>query len=157
HNWIYRLTERGFDAMYNGYAWSLAVVLKHRFIMGTMFVVVVVGTVYLYRIVPKGFIPDQDNDQINLNMIAAQGTSFYKMVTYQRQVADVVRKDPNVLTFMASVGGGFGGAGGNRSNMNIILKPRRERPLTAQQIVNELRPKISRFPGFRAFLTLPAS
>jgi HAE1 family hydrophobic/amphiphilic exporter-1 len=157
HNWIYRLTDRGFDAMYRGYAWSLGVVLKHRFIMGTVFVLVVVGTVYLYQVVPKGFIPDQDNDQINLNMVAAQGTSFYKMVTYQRQVADVVRADPNVLSFMASVGGGFGGAGGNRSNMNIILKPRRTRQLTAQQIVNEMRPKISRFPGFRAFLSLPAA
>ena len=157
HNWIYRLTENGFDHLYRGYAWSLTVVLKHRFIMGTVFVAVVVGTVYLYQIVPKGFIPDQDNDQINLNMIAAQGTSFYRMVTYQRQVADVVRADPNVLAFMASVGGGFGGAGGNRSNMNIILKPRRNREMTAQQIVNAMRPKVSRFPGFRAFLTIPAA
>jgi len=157
HNWLYRMTDRGFDALYRTYDWSLKGVLKHRFIMGTVFVLVVFGTVYLYRIVPKGFIPEQDNDQIHLNMIAAQGTSFYQMVTYQRQIADVVRADPNVLSFMSSVGGGFGGAGGNRSDMNIILKPRRERPLTAQEIVNELRPKISRFPGCRAFLTLPPS
>jgi hydrophobic/amphiphilic exporter-1 (mainly G- bacteria), HAE1 family len=157
HSWLYRLTERGFDAMYRAYAWSLRGVLKHRYIMGVVFVGMLAGTVYLYQVVPKGFIPDQDNDQVNLNMIAAQGTSFYKMVEYQRQLADVVRKDPNVLTFMASVGGGFGGGGGNRSNMNIILKPRRERQLTAQEVINELRPKISRFPGFRAFLTLPAA
>ena len=157
HNFLYRATERGFDALYRTYAWTLRGVLKHRFIMGIVFIAVLVGTVYFYRIVPKGFIPDQDNDQINLNMVAAQGTSFYQMVTYQRQLADVVRKDPNVLAFMASVGGGFGGAGGNRSNMNIILKPRRQRQMTAQEVVNSLRPKISRFPGFRAFLTLPAA
>ncbi len=157
HNWLYRVTERGFEAMYRGYEWSLKGVLHHRYIMGVMFFVVVGGTVYLYQVVPKGFIPDQDNDQINLTMEAAQGTSFYKMVDYQRQLADVVRRDPNVLTFMTSVGGGFGGSSGNRSNMNIILKPRRERDLTAQQIVDEMRPKISRFPGFRAFLTLPAA
>ena len=157
HNWAYRVTGGAFDAMYRAYAWSLRGVLRHRYIMGVVFVAVLCGTVYLYRIVPKGFIPDQDNDQINLSLVAAQGTSFYKMVDYQRQLADVIRKDPNVVTFMANVGGGFGGAGGNRSNMNIILKPRRERKLTAQQIVNELRPKISRFPGYRAFLTLPPS
>ncbi|MDT7813753.1 MAG: hypothetical protein QOJ42_3669, partial [Acidobacteriaceae bacterium] len=157
HNWLYWLTERGFDAMYRGYAWSLKGVLKHRYIMGTVFVVVIVGTVYLYRVVPKGFIPDQDNDQINLNVVAAQGTSFYKMMEYQRQIAEVVRRDPNVLAFMTNVGGGFGGSAGNRGNMNVILKPRRERKLTAQQIVDELRPKISRFPGYRAFLTLPPS
>ena len=158
HNWLYRLAEGGFDALYRAYAWSLGGVLKHRFIMGAVFVAVVGGTVYLYQIVPKGFIPDQDNDFINLNMVAAQGTSYYKMVQYQRQVADVVRADPNVLSFMASVGGGFGGAGGNRSNMNIILKPRRTRPLTAQQIVNELRPKIIRFPRSSVrFFSLPPS
>jgi hydrophobic/amphiphilic exporter-1 (mainly G- bacteria), HAE1 family len=157
HNFLYRWTEAGFDAMYRAYAWSLKGVLRHRYIMGAVFFIVIGSTVYLYQIVPKGFIPDQDNDQINLNVIAAQGTSFYKMIEYQRQVADVVRRDPNVLSFMSSVGGGFGGAGGNRSNMNIILKPRKERTLSAQEVVNQLRPKISRFPGFRAFLTLPAA
>jgi HAE1 family hydrophobic/amphiphilic exporter-1 len=73
------------------------------------------------------------------------------MVQYQRQVAEVIRRDPNVLSFMANVGTG------NRSFMNIILKPRRERTLTAQQVVNELRPKVSRFPGMRTFLSLPAA
>jgi HAE1 family hydrophobic/amphiphilic exporter-1 len=119
--------------------------------MGTLFVVVVAGTVYLYQVVPKGFIPDQDNDQINFNIEALQGTSYYQMVQYQRQVAEVIRRDPNVLSFMANVGTG------NRSFMNIILKPRRERTLTAQQVVNELRPKVSRFPGMRTFLSLPAA
>jgi HAE1 family hydrophobic/amphiphilic exporter-1 len=157
HNWLYWLTERGFNAMYRAYAWSLKGVLKHRYIMGTVFVVVIVGTVYLYRVVPKGFIPDQDNDQINLNIVAAQGTSFYKMMDYQRQIAEVIRRDSNVLAFMTNVGGGFGGSAGNRGNMNISLKPRRYRRLTAQQIVNQLRPKISQFPGYRAFLTLPPS
>lgn len=157
HGWLYRLTERGFDAMYNSYAWSLRIVLKHRFIMGIVFFGVIGATVYLYKAVPKGFIPEQDMDQINLNLIAAQGTSFYKMVDYQREVADVIHKDPNVLAFLASVGGGFGGAGGNRSNMNIILLPRKQRKLTAQQVVAELRPKIARFPGFRAILSMPAA
>jgi hydrophobic/amphiphilic exporter-1 (mainly G- bacteria), HAE1 family len=157
HNWLYRMTGRGFDAMYSAYAWTLRGVLQHRFVMGIVFFAVIGGPVYFYKVVPKGFIPDQDNDQINLNLIAAQGTSYYKMVDYQRQLADVVQRDPNVLAFLASIGGGFGGAGGNRSNMNIILLPRKQRALTAQQVVNELRPKIARFPGFRAILSLPAS
>jgi HAE1 family hydrophobic/amphiphilic exporter-1 len=151
HNWIYKLNERAFNAMFQGYRWSLGKVLEHRYAMGTLFVVVVAGTVYLYQVVPKGFIPDQDNDQINFNIEALQGTSYYQMVQYQRQVAEVIRRDPNVLSFMANVGTG------NRSFMNIILKPRRERTLTAQQVVNELRPKVSRFPGMRTFLSLPAA
>ena len=81
-----------------------------------MFFAVLGSTLYLFQIVPKGFIPDQDIDQINLQLLAAQGTSFYKMVDYQKAVADIVRKDPNVDTFMASVGGGFGGQSGNNAN-----------------------------------------
>src|SRR5258708_18916821 len=88
-------------------------------------------------------------------MEAAQGTSFYQMVDYQRKVADIIRRDPNVETFMASVGGGFGGASGNSSRMNVILKPRRQRPLTANQIIEKLRPQLTNFPGFRVFMTMP--
>ena len=152
---FYRITERGFDAMFRGYAWSLGLVLRHRYVMGIVFIGMIGASVYMFKIVPKGFIPEQDNDQVNLSMIAAQGTSFYKMVEYQRQLADVVRRNPNVLTFMTNVGGGFGGSGGNRSFMNVILKPRRQRTASSQEVVNQLRPQISRFPGFRAFLSLP--
>jgi len=151
HNWIYRLNERAFNAMFHGYRWSLGKVLEHRYVMGGLFVVVVAGTVYLYQVVPKGFIPDQDNDQINFNIEALQGTSYYQMVRYQRQAAEVIRRDPNVLSFMTNVGTY------NRSFMNIILRPRRQRTLTAQQVVNELRPKVSGFPGLRTFLNLPPS
>ena len=64
------------------------------------------ATWYLYQKVPKGFIPDADNDQMQLNIQAAQGTSFYKMVEYQQQIADIVRKDPDVDAFMTNAGNG---------------------------------------------------
>ncbi len=112
-------------------------------------------TWYLFQKVPKGFIPDQDTDQISLQMLAAQGTSFYKMMDYQKSVADIVSRDPNVDTFMASVGGGFGGQAGNNAMMNIILKPRSERTMTMQQVMDKLRPQIARFPGFQTFMRIP--
>ena len=123
HNFIYRTTEWFFNAQFRFYEWTLQRVLKYRMVMAVAFFAVIGLTLYLFKIVPKGFIPDQDIDQINLQLLAAQGTSFYKMVDYQKAVADIVRKDPNVDTFMASVGGGFGGQSGNNANMNIILKP----------------------------------
>ena len=52
--------------------------------MLVVFFAVIGLTWYLFQIVPKGFIPDQDTDQISLQMLAAQGTSFYKMVDYQK-------------------------------------------------------------------------
>ncbi len=155
HNAIYRMTESFFALQLRIYQWTLQRVLKYRPVMGVVFFAVVGATLYLFQQVPKGFIPDQDIDQINLQLLAAQGTSFYKMVDYQKAVAEIVRRDPNVDTFMASVGGGFGGQSGNNANMNIILKPANERKLTMAQVMDVLRPKIARFSGFQAFMRIP--
>jgi HAE1 family hydrophobic/amphiphilic exporter-1 len=155
HNILYRATEWFFEVQLRIYEWTLGRVLKYRAIMAVTFFVVVGLTLYLFQIVPKGFIPDQDTDQINLQLVAAQGTSFYKMVDYQKAVADIIRANPNVDTFMASVGGGFGGQSGNNAMMNIILKPANERTATMGQVMDKLRPQIARFPGFQAFMRIP--
>ncbi len=155
HNLLYRGIEKFFNGMLRFYTWSLRIVLDRRAVMGVVFFMVIGLTLYLFDRVPKGFIPEADTDQINMSMVAAQGTSFYKMLDYQKVVADIIRKDPNVDTFMSSVGGGFGGRSGNFANMNILLKPRDERKLTVPQIMEEIRPKISRFPGFRAIMMNP--
>src|SRR5476651_1131669 len=76
------LMDRAFERLLGGYEWSLGVVLRHRLAMLVLFVVVLFGTVRMFGIVPKGFIPETDNDNINIQLRAAQGTSFYKMVTY---------------------------------------------------------------------------
>jgi len=155
HNLVYRVIEWFFNLQFKLYRWTLAGVLKYRVVMAVTFFAVIGGVAYLFQSVPKGFIPDQDTDQISLQMMAAQGTSFYKMMDYQKAVAEIVRRDPNVDTFMASVGGGFGAQGGNNAMMNIILKPRNERTMTMQQIMDELRPKIARYPGFQTFMRIP--
>ena len=78
-----------------------------------MFVAVLGATVHMYDIVPKGFIPDQDNDSLFVNLQAAQGTSYYDMAKWTQQVGDIVIKNPNVDSFIASVGGGGGGRPNN--------------------------------------------
>ncbi len=155
HNLVYRGTGWMFDQMLRLYTWSLRGVLQYRAIMAVVFFAVVGLTLYLFQIVPKGFIPDSDNDTVQLQMQAAQGTSFYKMVDYQKQIAEIVRQDPNVDTFMASVGGGNWNGGGNQAQMYIMLKPRRERKQTIFQFIEQMRPKISRFPGFRGTMRIP--
>ena len=148
-----RVMERVFDAMYRFYEWSLGLVLRHRVVMLVVFVAVLAGTVEMFLIVPKGFIPDQDNDTMNVNLRAAQGTSYYEMVDNAKKVAEVVRADPNVDTFFVSTGGNFGSM--NTARLNVQLVPRRQRKLSAAQVVQELRPKLSRFPGFQVFMNLP--
>ena len=140
------------------YGWSLRWVLGHRPVMAVIFVVLLPATAYLYVKIPKGFIPDQDNDQMYVNTEAAQGTSYDEMASLQKRVNDIIRLDPNVETFQSSVGGGssFGGSGGmNQARMYVQLVPRAQRSLTSAQVIEELRPKLSGIPGMRVFMNLP--
>ncbi len=143
--------ERAFARLQRGYELSLGLVLRHRTVMLALFAGVLVATVQMYRIIPTGFIPDQDNDSISVNLRAAQGTSFYDMSRWTRQIADIIIKNPYVDSFMANVTGGSS----NNSRFSVQLIPRAKRDQTAAQIAQTIRNDTSRFAGFRSFVTLP--
>jgi HAE1 family hydrophobic/amphiphilic exporter-1 len=117
-------------------------------------VLILVSTIFLFMVMPKGFLPSEDTGFINGTTEGAEGLSFDGMVTHQKEVAAILAKDSNVSGFTSSVGGGGGGTS-NQGRMFIRLKPRNERKLTADQIVNSLRMKLSRVPGIRAFIINP--
>ena len=147
------------------YRWSLHLydvslrwVLRHRPVMAATFFIVLGITGYLYVIVPKGFIPDQDNDQMYVNTEAAQGTSFQEMVALTERLSAIISKDPAIETFQSSVGGSssFGGAsGGNTGRIFVQLLPRSKRPVSAAEVIARLRPKIANIPGMKAYMSLP--
>ena len=114
HGIGYRALEAVFQGMLRTYAVSLKWVLFHRQVMLAMFVAVLLVTAELYLVVPKGFIPDTDNDNFNITAEAAQGTSYYQMVKYMRLVSSIVVQDPDVDTFYASAGSG--GSRGRRQH-----------------------------------------
>jgi HAE1 family hydrophobic/amphiphilic exporter-1 len=151
-----RAVECGFLAVREGYAQTLWWVLERRPLMLVMFLAVLGTTVYLYFIVPKGFIPDTDNDTFNINIEAAQGTSYYQMVKYSERVARIVLQDPDIDTFFVRTGGsgGFGGAA-NTSSVMVNLIPRRRRKATVVDIVNRMRPKLAGLTGLRPTMSIP--
>ena len=157
NGWFYRVTERFFQALLATYSRSLMWVLHHRFSMVAVFVMVMAATAYMYVLVPKGFIPDSDNDQIQVTTEMLQGTSSFLMAQYQARLGDLLCKDPNVESIMSSVGGGMFGGSASTGRMFVQLLPRRKREMTAQQIVEKLRPIGARFPGVRTFMSLPPS
>ncbi len=153
------LMDRAFGALFAGYRWSLGIVLRHRMAMLVVFVAVLLATIRMYNIVPKGFIPDQDNDSMNIFIRAAQGTSFYEMSTAGRRVAEIVRGNPYIDSFMLRTGnnGGFYNAGSNTAQLQINLTPRATRPQSAQQIAQTLRRQLLNFPNYQVFVNLPSS
>jgi HAE1 family hydrophobic/amphiphilic exporter-1 len=158
HGLFYRATEGVFQGMLATYRYTLRWVLHHRPVMLACFLVVLATTGYFYVIVPKGFIPDTDNDSFGIQSEAPQGTSFFAMSKLQQQISNVLMQDPDIESFFSSnsMGGGMGGSS-NTGHYMINLKPRRQRKATVVEIVNRIRPKISNFPGIRAFPSIPTA
>ena len=152
-----RATEAGFQAMLNGYDRTLQVVLRHRLL--TIFAggAMLVATVALLILVPKGFIPDQDTDQIAVTTEAAQGTAYDKLVEYQGEVADIIRRDPNVEALVSTVGGSAAQTlgGPNLGQIVVHLKPRDTRSEYANAIIEKLRPQLEKVAGMQTYLQNP--
>jgi HAE1 family hydrophobic/amphiphilic exporter-1 len=169
HGRLYRFLGRCLDAMNRGYEASLGWVMRHHVTTVVASLAVLVATIYMFGLVPKGFIPSEDTGQILINTEGAQGISMEQMVRNQQQLAAVVLKDPNVESFFSSVGIGGVGLTSNTGRIFIKLKPRAERPKvcsetfwiktcrprTADELIRDLRPKLARVPGIRVSLQNP--
>lgn len=149
HGRVYMALENGFQALLNKYEWSLKIAMHHRLIVLLGSVLMLVATVMLFGRMPKGFLPNEDTGQIFAITESAPGTSFDSMVRHQKMLADIVKKDPNIEAFMSSVNTG------GSSRMFMLLKPRKERFMTAEQILQSLRPKLAQVPGISAFMQIP--
>jgi HAE1 family hydrophobic/amphiphilic exporter-1 len=155
HGWLYHFLGRCLEAMNKGYEVSLRWVMKHHVTTMVSSLVVLVATVHMFGLVPKGFIPSEDTGQILINTEAAQGVSYEQMAQYQQQLAAIVAEDPNVESFFSSVGVGGVALTGNTGRIFIKLKPRADRPLNAEQVIRDLRPKLTKVPGIRVSLQNP--
>ena len=144
HGAIYRLSESGFVHMNRGYKRSLAWVLRHQRLILAIVVITVAVNVYLYIIVPKGFFPQQDTGRIFGTVMGDQDVSFDAMNKKVMQFVDIVRHDPAIQNVIASVGGG---SPQNQARIFATLKPLRERKVSADQVINRLRPQLSHVPG----------
>jgi HAE1 family hydrophobic/amphiphilic exporter-1 len=147
HGRVYAWTERMFDGLLHTYDWTLKKTLRHRFATFMVSVVVILGTGYLFYLVPKGFLPDEDTGQIFIFTEGPQDVSFASMVRHQQALNSVVYKQPWQQQFFSTV------AGGNQGRIFIHLKPRSERP-RVQDLIQQLRPKLAQVPGINAFAQL---
>jgi hydrophobe/amphiphile efflux-1 (HAE1) family protein len=147
------VTDRAFQWVLSQYERSLRWVLGHRPAMLAVFAGVVVATVGMFSVVPRGFIPDQDTDWLQINLRGPQGTAYEEMAGEALQASDIIHKDQNVTAVMVSVGGNSGAM--NTASLIIQLLPRAQRPLSAAQIAQRFRAALGRFPGYRAFVTVP--
>jgi multidrug efflux pump subunit AcrB len=143
---------RAFDASLAFYARTLGWGLRHSRLMLLVTLGAVIGTVMLYRYVPKGFLPLQDTGLIQGGTVADPSVSFAAMSARQQRVVDTILTDPAVLSIGSTVGVNSGWASLNRGQLTIQLKPLSERGVSAEQVIDRLRPKLMAMADVQTYL-----
>ena len=155
HGRWYRAIESAWEKSHSWYQRSLNWTMEHRGLMLAFGAAILIGTVLLGRVVPKGFIPSEDQSQLYVTTEAAEGTSYDAMVKHQMQASAIVQEDSNVDGFMSAVGGGGGSNAVNQGRLILHLKPRDQRDLSADEVARSLTRKLAAVPGLRAFVQNP--
>ncbi len=155
HGRFYQATERVYERGLGAYMRSLAWAMDRRPLMMAFSALILAGTVVLAIIIPKGFLPSEDNGHISGTTETAEGTSYQSMLAHQQQLADIVSHDPNVDAFMSFVGAGGRSSTINNGRLILHLKPRSERKASIDEVMREMNKKLAVVPGIRIFLTNP--
>ena len=135
--------------MANAYDYTLRKVLRHQFATILFAMAMLVGTIYLFVTMPTGFIPSQDSGFLFGVTMAAQDISFESMAKHTHAIGEIVEQDPNVAGTGAIV------PAGNQGFVFCQLKPRAQRALNVDEVMEELRPKLATIPGIMVFLQNP--
>jgi HAE1 family hydrophobic/amphiphilic exporter-1 len=149
-NFVLGAFERLFALMLQTYEWTLDRVLKAKSIMLYVTLATIVGTIWLYIVVPKGFFPQEDTGYVIGITEGNTDIAFPAMASHQRKVADIVRADPAVAYVNSTVGAGGPNTVGNSGRMLVALKPRKERD-SLSVITARLRTNANVVPGMQIF------
>ncbi|MDQ2929974.1 MAG: efflux RND transporter permease subunit, partial [Gemmatimonadota bacterium] len=154
-NRFFAVTEGIYDRVLAFYERTLRWVMDHRPYAVAFSGLILIGTLVLGAIVPKGFLPSEDTSQLSGTTETEQGTSFDAVVEHQKQLAAIVSQDSNVQGFMSSVGAGGRSPTINQGRLFMHLTNPPDRKLDADAVARELTRKLSAVPGTRVYITNP--
>jgi HAE1 family hydrophobic/amphiphilic exporter-1 len=155
HGRLYTAIERGWEKSLRWYERSLHWVMDRRALAMVFSALILVGTIVLGRVIPKGFIPSEDQSRLWATTEAAEGTSYEAMVKHQQAAAAIVQEDPNIDGFMSAVGAGGRISTVNQGRLIMNLKPPGEREMNADEVARSLSQKLAAVPGIRVFISNP--
>ncbi len=151
HGRLYNWLEGGFQAMYRAYDAGLRLVLRHPLLTMGVAGLILAVTVQLFLILPTGFLPNQDMDEVVAHVQAAQGISWQAMKQHELEVMKIFDALPETKAAMAMAGGGAGNTG--QIFDHLVLRSQRKR--SADQIIAAVRPELEKIPGVKVFLQSP--
>jgi HAE1 family hydrophobic/amphiphilic exporter-1 len=152
HGRLYQLFERGFDGLLDVYERGLRIVLRHQFTTLMVMLGTIVLTGYLYVIIPKGFFPQQDTGLIAGITEASEDISFPAMAERQQAVINTLLQDPAIASVGSQIGAGGPTPTLNDGRMYIALKPKDQRDVSADEVINRLRPKLAKLQGITLYM-----
>ena len=157
HGWLYNAFETVFEGGRRFYGATLRGCLRFRAATMALSIVLLGVTIYLFTIVPKGFLPNEDQGRFNINTEAAEGISFDDMVRHQLELAEIVMAEPDIAGVSHNVGlvGNNASGGINAGRFFVELTPRDQRTRSVEDVIASLRPKLAQVPGIRAFPVNP--
>jgi hydrophobe/amphiphile efflux-1 (HAE1) family protein len=153
HGFFYHLLEGGFNLLTHWYESTLRIALRFRLATLAIAILMLVGTVYLFETMPTGFIPSQDGGILFGAMLGPQDISFDSMAKHAHAVGEIVRAQKEidgVGVFVPGISPAFNGG-----IVFARLKPRDQRELSVDQVIEQLRPKVAAVPGIFTFLQNP--
>jgi multidrug efflux pump len=149
HGRLHRFAENAFDRLVRVYGTCLNWVLRHQFVTLLIFIATVALNVQMFKMIPKGFFPQQDTGRVNGFVQGDQDISFQAITQKMAAFAAIVQQDPAVDTVSAFTGGGNGT---NTARLFMQLKPKSERKISADQVIARLRGKLAKIPGASLYL-----
>ncbi len=131
--------------------------VNHTWVTLVISIAVIFAMFWLYTVIPKGFVPSEDQNRILISTEAEQGIGFEAMKERQNALVKIIQKEvPELSAFMSRCGGGGGSnSASNSGNINITLKPKSERKRGVEEIISVLRKSLSNTPGIRVFVQNP--
>ncbi|HEY1221189.1 MAG: efflux RND transporter permease subunit [Bryobacteraceae bacterium] len=149
HGILYRVLEGGHNLMARWYEVTLGIAMRFRLVTLAVAVLMLVGTVYLFKTMPTGFIPSQDSDFFFGLTLGPQDISFDNMARHHRAISEIVRAQPGVEGVGSFV------IGGNQAFFFAQMQPRAERALSVDQTIERLRPQVMAVPALFTFIQNP--
>jgi HAE1 family hydrophobic/amphiphilic exporter-1 len=135
----------------NAYRWSLTLAVRHRFITLLFAAAMLAGTIHLFILMPKGFVPNVDMNYLYGISISEQSVSPESMEERIQEVSAIIEKEPGVKSVLCV----SGIPQRNQGLMIPILKSRPPRTVSAQSMVHELWPIVNSIPGLITFFQVP--
>jgi HAE1 family hydrophobic/amphiphilic exporter-1 len=152
HGRFYNMSEKFFDDWLGLYERTLAWVMERRPAALLFSAIILIGTGLLFWEIPKGLFPTDDTGQLLVTTEAAEGVSFDGLVKAQAEIADIIKKDPDVHAVTSSVGTT---AATNQGQLTIDLKPIGDRKRSADQIATSLAAATATTKGITTYIENP--